>query len=131
MTGFKSKQAVAQAKLHDDDDIQDYKRPWVGLTEDDIREIIIDLKDSIDLYKAIEAKLKQKNTQLMPRSPGFGCNNLELEPMRKEIEQTIKLLAEKTDGSLKSEDALRYTQAALNLAHVLAVFHNIGPTNNT
>jgi hypothetical protein len=45
--------------------------------------------------------------------------------MRKEIEQTIKLLAEKTDDSLKSEDALRYTQAALNLAHVLATLNNM------
>ena len=28
MTGFQSKQAAAQAKLNEDDDIQDYKRPW-------------------------------------------------------------------------------------------------------
>jgi hypothetical protein len=55
--------------------------------------------------------------------------------MRKEIDlainQAIKLLAEKVDGSVKSEDALRYTQAALNLTHVLAVFSNIGPVKNT
>jgi hypothetical protein len=37
-------------------------RTWVELSQDDIREIIIDLKDPIDLYKAIEAKLKEKNT---------------------------------------------------------------------
>ena len=51
--------------------------------------------------------------------------------MKKEIDQAIKTLAEKADGSIKSEDALRYTQAALNLAHVLAVFNNIGPVKNT
>jgi hypothetical protein len=37
------------------------KRQWVGLTEVDLREIIVDLKRPADLYKAIEAKLKEKN----------------------------------------------------------------------
>ena len=45
--------------------------------------------------------------------------------MTKEIEQVIKLLAEKVDKSVKSEDALRFTQAALNLAHVLATLDNM------
>jgi hypothetical protein len=45
--------------------------------------------------------------------------------MTKEIEQAIKLLAEKIDEPIKSEDALRFTQAALNLAHVLATLDNI------
>jgi hypothetical protein len=45
--------------------------------------------------------------------------------MTKEIEQAIKLLAEKVDKSVKSEDALRFTQAALNLAHVLATIDNM------
>jgi len=36
MTGFKSKQAAAQAKLTEDDDIQDYVRPWVGLTNEEL-----------------------------------------------------------------------------------------------
>jgi hypothetical protein len=51
--------------------------------------------------------------------------------MKKEIERAIELLAKKVDASVKSEDALRYTQAALNLTHVLAVFSNIGPLKNT
>ena len=34
MTGYKSKKNAAQDKL-DDDDIQVYQRPWVGLTEDE------------------------------------------------------------------------------------------------
>jgi len=38
------------------------QRQWVGLTKDDLREIIVDLKRPADLYKAIEAKLKEKNT---------------------------------------------------------------------
>ena len=45
--------------------------------------------------------------------------------MKNEIERAIKLLAEKVDASVKSEDALRFTQAALNLAHVLATLNNI------
>ena len=45
--------------------------------------------------------------------------------MTKELEQAIKLLAEKVDKSVKSEDALRFTQAALNLAHVLATLDNM------
>jgi len=40
--------------------------------------------------------------------------------MEKAIRDGIKLLAEKITKDVKSEDALRYTQAALNLAHVLA-----------
>jgi hypothetical protein len=45
----------------EDDDIQIYQRPWVGLTDDDD----IDWEDGgnlKDLVKAIEAKLKEKNT---------------------------------------------------------------------
>tara|TARA_R110000868_G_scaffold25419_1_gene99125 strand:+ start:235 stop:432 length:198 start_codon:yes stop_codon:yes gene_type:complete len=36
MTGYQSKKAMAQDKLIDDDDIQVYKRPWVGLTKEDM-----------------------------------------------------------------------------------------------
>jgi len=42
MTGFKSKQAAAQAKLTDDDDIQDYKKPWVGLTDAEVEQLAVD-----------------------------------------------------------------------------------------
>lgn len=41
--------------------------------------------------------------------------------MTTEIENAIKVLAEQVGKDMKSEDALRYTQAALNLAHVLQV----------
>ena len=71
MTGFKSKQAAAQAKITEDDDIQDYVRPWVGLTDEEIWSTVsrIGTSDSdVNPYakladaRAIEAKLKEKNT---------------------------------------------------------------------
>jgi len=64
MTGYQSKKDMAQDKL-DDDDIQDYKRPWIGLTKADTLEIAekLGLADVawFDLMMAIEAKLKQRN----------------------------------------------------------------------
>jgi hypothetical protein len=45
--------------------------------------------------------------------------------MKEAIEKAVKLLAEKITGDIKSEDALRFTQAALNLEHVLAVKQQI------
>ena len=51
-------------KRMDDDDIQDYVRPWVGLTDEEQLEIY--KQHSMDgwgsFYRAIEAKLKEKNT---------------------------------------------------------------------
>jgi hypothetical protein len=43
-----------------------------------------------------------------------------------EAELAIRLLCEKVDKSVKSEDALRFTQAALNIAHVLATLNTTG-----
>ena len=53
--------------VEDDDDIQDYKKPWVGLTEEEIlkfQDIVPNTLsyDLIEFAKAIEAKLKEKNT---------------------------------------------------------------------
>ena len=83
MTGFQSKQAAAQAKLNDDDDIQDYKKPWVGLTDDELMECTVFKHFDYDppyidkdgakfvashevslraTYENINDKLKQKNT---------------------------------------------------------------------
>lgn len=51
---------------------------------------------------------------------------MELEPIQeKAVVIAIQLLAEKINSGTRSEDALKYTQAALNLAHVLAVNANI------
>ena len=40
--------------------------------------------------------------------------------MKAEIENAIKLLAEKISKDVKADDALKFTQAALNLAHTKA-----------
>ena len=72
MTGFKSKKAAALDEegfytVHpkdEDDDIQVYQRPWVGLTEEQRN----DIEDSFGMvvskhvFDAIEAKLREKNT---------------------------------------------------------------------
>ena len=52
-----------------DDDIQDYVRPWVGLTDEEMTEIVTDIDVDwgdllwkvVCLTKIIEAKLKEKN----------------------------------------------------------------------
>jgi hypothetical protein len=49
----------------EDDDIQDYKKPWQGLSEQDINELKFNLPDLyywIDVVRATEKKLKDKNT---------------------------------------------------------------------
>jgi hypothetical protein len=48
----------------DDDDIQDYKKPWVGLTEDEVFAIsnTMPYGDRFEFAKAIEQALKDKNT---------------------------------------------------------------------
>ena len=53
-------EAKRRAAQDDDDDTQVYVKPWVGLTEDEA----FDCKgrDYFETYKAIEAKLKEKNT---------------------------------------------------------------------
>ena len=61
----------------DDDDIQDYVRPWIGLTDEEVNTIYeqaevlvhdswvgngtVGLMFPIALYKMFEAKLKEKN----------------------------------------------------------------------
>jgi hypothetical protein len=48
-------------RLEEDDDIQDYKKPWVGLTEDEVIDVFKE-KNAIKFARAIEAKLKELNT---------------------------------------------------------------------
>lgn len=54
---------AAMRSVEEDDDIQIYQRPWVGLT---IEEIASCCREStttqLSFYNAIEAKLKEKNT---------------------------------------------------------------------
>ena len=69
MTGYQSKRAAARDKLLDDDDVQVYQRPWVGLTDEErdaITDKVIGFNSCCgwedDYANAIEAKLKEKNT---------------------------------------------------------------------
>ena len=53
-------------RTEDDDDTQVYKRPWVGLTDEEIRDCLGPEAVRIPpgwsrLTRAIEAKLKEKN----------------------------------------------------------------------
>ena len=45
--------------------------------------------------------------------------------METEIENAIKLLAARITGDVKPEDAMKFTQAALNLAHTKATLEGI------
>ena len=45
--------------------------------------------------------------------------------MKTESENAIKALAKKGGETEKADEALKYTQAALNLAHVLATLDNM------
>ena len=59
---------TAPYRRDDDDDIQDYKRPWVGLTEEELPALagdngkVMDLEQTRKFYKVIERLLKDKNT---------------------------------------------------------------------
>ena len=50
---------IAFEAAWDDDDTQVYAKPWVGLTEDEA--FVCKRSDYFETYKAIEAKLKEKN----------------------------------------------------------------------
>ena len=59
--------SVAHRMVDDDDDIQDYKKPWVGLTDEEIlkfQDIVPNTLgyDLIEFAKAIEQALKERNT---------------------------------------------------------------------
>ena len=79
MTGFDAKRQAAQAKVNDDDDTQVYadtllivyqrgfadgkaaQRPWVGLTDEDMKDPKTHILDFIYGARWAEAKLKEKN----------------------------------------------------------------------
>ncbi len=53
-----------ETMTEEDDDIQDYKRPWVGLSEQDINELKHNLPDLyywVDVVRATEKRLKELN----------------------------------------------------------------------
>jgi hypothetical protein len=45
--------------------------------------------------------------------------------METKIEEAINILAEKITIDVKADDALKFTQAALNMAHVAATLDNM------
>ena len=53
-------EAKRRAQAAEDDDTQVYAKPWVGLTEEEA--FVCTRRDYFETYKAIEAKLKEKNT---------------------------------------------------------------------
>jgi hypothetical protein len=59
---------AAMRSVEEDDDIQDYKRPWVGLTHGEVIDIYekvmkADVAELVDNFaRALEIKLKEKNT---------------------------------------------------------------------
>lgn len=58
VSGWRKRQIMAE----DDDNIQDYKKPWVGLTRMELIKCgVLPWGMSYKLYEAIEAKLKEKN----------------------------------------------------------------------
>ena len=55
--------------IEEDDDIQDYKKPWVGLMDEEIDALHTSIKvrlmgtfDTKDIYRVVEQALKEKNT---------------------------------------------------------------------
>jgi hypothetical protein len=59
----------AMNRIEEDDDIQDYKRPWVGLTDEEV-ELYWDWEDwqtgagrstILEMVRDIESKLRGKN----------------------------------------------------------------------
>ena len=67
---LKKQSEQGKEMIEEDDDIQDYKKPWVGLTQEELCEIVgLSTNDSDwNVYKVqewlrkVEAKLKEKNT---------------------------------------------------------------------
>jgi hypothetical protein len=56
---------LRKPRYEEDDDIQDYKKPWQGLSEQDINELKFNLPDLyywVDVVRATEKRLKEKNT---------------------------------------------------------------------
>jgi hypothetical protein len=53
---------LRKPRHEDDDDIQDYKRPWIGLTYEEQEEIVLSAHSIRDAINKTDCKLKEKNT---------------------------------------------------------------------
>lgn len=60
MTGWRKKQ-IGDAMRDEDDDIQEYTRPWKGVSEREIPDIYIGDVAFLHGVKWAEAKLKERN----------------------------------------------------------------------
>jgi hypothetical protein len=56
------REAAMKKRKYDDDDIQDYVRPWVGLTDEEWLSLGCKSVEEVRIGLAIQAKLKEKNT---------------------------------------------------------------------
>jgi len=69
---FQRLEREAKMRALEDDDIQDYKKPWVNLTDTQIQNIYYKIVDEhrgapmpwgqVQFGRALQAKLKEKNT---------------------------------------------------------------------
>jgi hypothetical protein len=62
--GYQAKRQMAKARVEEDDDIQDYKKPWVGLTDEEIVDVSQHYTEAEGFRHGAEwanAKLKEKN----------------------------------------------------------------------
>ena len=59
-SGWRKRQIMAE----DDDDIQDYKKPWAGLTDDEVNKFADMLENDyrFSVIKLVEQALKERNT---------------------------------------------------------------------
>ena len=54
--------SVPHRRVEEDDDIQDYKKPWVGLTDEEVKQLCLAVGSEPTEVRLIEKKLKEKNT---------------------------------------------------------------------
>jgi hypothetical protein len=56
-------EAEIKRRQNDDDDTQEYahQRQWVGLTDEELKDLMA-IYSGVILYRAIESKLREKNT---------------------------------------------------------------------
>ncbi len=60
---FQRLEREAKMRALEDDDIQDYLRPWVGLTEDDVASLCdFAYANDEEFVRNVEAKLKELNS---------------------------------------------------------------------
>ena len=55
------REAIIKKRKYDDDDIQDYVRPWVDLTDEEWLSLGCKSVEEVRIGLAIQAKLKEKN----------------------------------------------------------------------